>query len=775
MAAKRSGRVEDARLVTGAGRFTDDIANGPIGEGALHAVFVRSPHAAARITGIDLSEARATPGVIQVLTAEDLAADGIGPVQADAQLTGPDGRDWPVTPRPLLVADRVRHAGEPVALVLAATAAAAQDGAEAVAVDFEDLPAVAALAEARATGAPLVDDNCPGNLAAQWGRGDWDAVIRAIDAAPHQLRMVTPVSRVTAVALEPRAALARPEADGRMTLYLSHQNPQALRGTLADAFDLPVADLRVVAPDVGGSFGMKGGPLREEMLIFWAARRLDRAVRWRADRGEDFLTSEAGRDVEVEARLGLSEEGDFLAMSFALTQNMGAYYTGRSLSMMNNFGGVAGMYRTPLIAGRLEGYLTNTVPIAAYRGAGRPEATFAVEQLIDRAARQLGMDPVALRRRNLIGADQMPWTSPFWYDYDCGAFEQVLDTGIAQGDVAGFAARRAEAAQRGRLRGLGVALCIETAGSLYGKPAEDVTDLIAGPDGRLTLAAGSFSAGQGIPSTLIDLAAEALQIAPDRLDHVQGDTDVMEQGAGMGGSGAMVKGGSATLDAARDLVAQGRRLAARALDAAEAQITYRDGGFHLAGTNRHLSLEDIARRAHAAGGALRGKGRFRNPAPTFPNGCHVCEVEIDPETGRCEIAAYHAVEDIGRVLNPQLARGQIHGGVGQALGQIFMEQLAYSRDDAQLITGSFMDYAMPRAEDFPNFDCAFHQVPTPGNPLGVKGVGEAGSVGGLAAGMSAVNDALASAGVRDFAMPATPDRIWAALQAAGSHQAEQGC
>ncbi|NIZ08046.1 xanthine dehydrogenase family protein molybdopterin-binding subunit [Pseudooceanicola sp. HF7] len=763
----RKGRIEDLRLLTGKGRFTDDCAGDGRAGQPLWVTFLRAPHAAGQLLGIATQEAAAMPGVRAIFTGADLAADGIGPCQPAMALEGPDGQEWQATERPLLVQEPIRHLGEPLAMVVAETRAQAMDAAEALEADIAERPTVISIPEARAPEAPLVHDSRPGNLGYQWSRGDWAATGAALEASAHLVRVDLPVSRVTAMALEPRAALAWPDGEG-MGLELSIQSPTGLRDALAGAFDMEAGHIRVLAGDVGGSFGMKAGMLREEMLVFWAARKLGVPLRWRADRSEGFLSDEAGRDILATAELGLDAEGNFTALRVHEDVNLGAYASGRSITPILNIGGIAGVYRTPLIAGRIDGWLTHTVPVAAYRGAGRPEATYIMERLVDAAAAQLGVDRIALRRRNLIPRAAMPWASPFVFDYDCGDFEQILDAAVARADVAGFAARREASAQRGQLRGLGLAFCIEAAGGTMLGPGRDWTDLELLADGRLRIAAGAFSTGTGLETAFSDLVAQELAVPRDRVGYLQGDTDVMERGAGMGGSGAMVKGASALRGAVSELLELARARAAEMLELPEAEITYEAGLFRGAGRNRVLSFADIAAHAAEAGVRLRARGSFTSQGPTFPNGCHVCEVEVDRETGLARPVAYCAVEDIGTVLNPQLAEGQLHGGVAQALGQVFMEELRYGAGDGQLLTGSLMDYALPRATDLPGFSTAFLGVPTALNPLGVKGVGEAGSVGALAAGMLAVRDALAFVGVEAPEMPASPARVWAALQGAAA-------
>ncbi|GAA6189514.1 xanthine dehydrogenase family protein molybdopterin-binding subunit [Litorivita sp. NS0012-18] len=760
--AHRKGRIEDARLTRGAGRYGDDRPKGD----AVFGVFVRSDMASALLRGIDTSGAREMEGVIAVLTGADLAADGVGPVQVPFKMDGPDGRVWTSTDRSLLVTDRVRHVGEPLALVIAKTRAAAMDAAEAVTADLDDLPAVTTLDEARAEGAALVHEGRAGNLCAQWAHGDWEAAGSAIDASAHQVSITVPITRVTTVAMEPRNAYAAPLGEGRFELYCSHQNPIALRGAVAAAFDMEPAQIQCHAGDVGGAFGMKSGPLREELLIFWAARRLGRAVQWCATRSEDFLIDEAGRDMRFTCRLGLSETGEFTAMQFDAEFNVGAYASLRSIVMVSNFGGVAGVYRTPLIAGRMSAWLTHTVPTAPYRGAGRPEATLAVEALIDAAAHQCGFDPVELRRQNLIRAEEMPWKSPFIFDYDCGDFARVMDKGLARADWEGFAARHARAAARGKVRGRGIALCIETAGGIFGNPGQDFTNVEFLADGSVTLDVGTFSAGSGLETSLTDLAATALEIAPERITYRQGDTDILDHGKGMGGSAAMPQGAPALRDGVAKALEAARALACDVLEADTRDIVYESGAFRIDGTDRAVTLQALAQTAAERGIRLRGEGSFAPAAPTFPNGCHICEVEIDPETGKCEIMSYTGIEDIGTVINAQLAEGQIHGGVVQGLGQILCEEIRLSPQEGQLLSGSFMDYAMPRASDVPFLTTGFEPVPTKVNPLGAKGVGEAGTVGALAAGFNALRDAMRQLGVQSFDMPASPGRVWQAIHEA---------
>ena len=765
----RRGRREDARFTSGRGRYCDDVKV----EGALHVAFARVPQASGRLFDLDVSAARETPGVVAVLTAAELAADGIAPFSVPLKLKGvePDGageRLWTQTPRPFLVSDRVRHAAEPVAMILAETAHAAADGAEAVGYEVEETPAVLTLDAARAEGAPLLWDDRAGNVAYVWAKGDWAAAGEALAASAHVVRLRSHVSRVAAATMEPRACVAAPSADGRLTLWASIQNAPSMRAALAAILGRPAEEIRVIAPDVGGSFGMKSGPLREEVLCAWAATRLGRPVRWTASRSEALLSDEPGRDMLAEAELGLDAQGRFTALRARLTPNVGAYVSGRSTVAVGNFGGVSGTYRFPVTAGQVVGVFSNATPSAPYRGAGRPEATYLTEMVIDQAARELGLDPVELRRRNLVPPEAMPWDTGFIFSYDSGDFPKVMEQASRLADLAGFPARRAASEAKGLLRGLGVANCIEVAGGPFGIVSPDHSEATIGSDGRIKLAVGVMSAGQGLQTAMTGLAAAQLGVSEDLIDYVQADTDALEVGKGMGGSAAMTTGAPAVREAVARVIERAKELAAEAMEVAPADLEYAQGEVRIAGTDRAMSLAEIARAAEARDLALTARGSFKPSDCTYPNGCHVCEVEIDPETGACAVVAYAGVEDIGHVIYPQMAEGQVQGGVVQALGQVLFEQVAVDAD-GQVLSASFMDYAMPRAADLPAIGCAFAEgMPTAINPLGAKGVGEAGSVGALSAGMSAVRDALACAGVSDFDMPATPVRVWSALQKASA-------
>jgi len=691
-------RQEDPRLLTGRGRYLDDLAPA----GAAHAVILRAPVAHAVLRGIDAAAARSMPGVLAVLTA-----------------------------------------------------------AEAVAVEYEDRPAVATVLDAVAPDAPAVWEAAPDNVAFVQRIGDAAAVEAALAAAHHVTTLDFAISRVSANPLEPRGALGLVAADGGLVLHSSHQSPYVLRNALAPIFGVPAEQVRVIAGDVGGAFGMKNSVHAEDVLTLWAARRLGRPVKWVSDRTEAFLSDDHGRDVQVHARLGLDRDGRFTALAVRHDINLGCYVAGRSVAPLGNLGGVAGVYATPAIAVEARGILTHTVMLAPYRGAGRPEATYTIERLIDVAARETGIDPFELRRRNLIPAAAMPHRTGLIFTYDSGDFAANMAAAAEAADRAGFPARRAAAAARGRLRGLGVSNPIEVAGGPYARPSPDHATLRLDAEGGATLHSGAMSTGQGLETALAQLVASALGLPLDRVAVRMGDTASQPSGRGSGGSSALGVGGPAALRAVEAALARARTIAADLLEAAPVDLGFAAGRFTVAGTDRSVTLAAVARAAE--GGAIVEAGEFRPAQPTFPNGCHICEVEIDPETGAVEVCGYVAVEDVGRVLNPMLLAGQLHGGVAQGLGQALGEAILYDRGTGQLLSATFMDYAMPHARDLPMLSVSTLEVPTAANPLGAKGAGEAGTVGALSAAMNAVCDALAPLGIRHIDMPATPARVWQAI------------
>jgi carbon-monoxide dehydrogenase large subunit len=763
-------RVEDARLLRGLGRYSDDVDLAR----QVYAVLVRSPHAHARILGIEARAAVAVPGVMAVLTAAELDVDRVAELPTDRTRKRRDASPAFATPRPLLARERVRHVGDPVALVVAETREQAVDAAERVAVEYEPLPAVAATTDALRPGAPAVWQDAPDNVAFVWTAGQREAVARAFEIAAHVTRLDFVVSRVAAAPLEPRAAVGDFDRRvGRYTLYTGIQSPHGTRTLLAGVLRVPQTQLRVVTGDVGGSFGMRSGLYPEMALVLWAAKRLGRPVKWTSDRREGFVSDEHGRDNVSTVELALDRDGTFLALRNTIRLNVGAYLTPRSAGPgSNNVGGVAGMYTTPAIYHETIGVYTHTTPTGPYRGAGRPEATYAIERVIDVAARELGIDPIELRRRNLIPASAMPFKTGLVFTYDCGDFARGMEMALALADHAGFAKRRAQAREQGKLRGLGVANAIEVAGGPYTSVNPDTAEIRINPDGSVTVFSGSTSMGQGNETAFVQIVADRLGVPATRIQVFSGDSDALGAGRGNGGSGALTVGGSAILKATEKIIERGRRIAAHALEAAVEDVVFRDGRFSVAGTDKGVAFADVARAAYVPKQLPPGfepgfseTAAFTPPAVTFPNGCHVCEVEIDEATGIVRIVRHTVVDDVGRIVNPMLVKGQIHGGVVQGLGQGLCEALVYD-ETGQLLAGSFMDYAMPRADDVPAFEVDSYEVPTRVNPLGAKGVGEAGTVGALPALMNAVNDALAPLGVRHLDMPVTAERVWRAIRGA---------
>jgi len=763
-------RREDPRLLRGDGRYSDDVNLSR----QLFAVIVRSPHAHASIRAIDTSAALKADGVVAVFTGDDLAADGIRNLPTDTSRKRRDGSPAFPTPRPALARVRVRHVGDPVALVVAETPAQAADAADQVIVDYEPLPVVTGARDALRAGAPAVWDEAPDNVAFVWEAGNRDAVARAFEGAAHVTKLDFVVTRVAAAPLEPRAAVGEYDRrTGRYTLYTGTQHPHGTRMLLADqVFRVPQSHMRVVTGEVGGSFGMRSGVYPELVLVLWAAKRLGRPVKWTSSRREGLVTDEAGRDNVSTAELALDTDGKFLGLRVAIGLNIGAYLTPRSAGPgTNNVGGVAGVYTTPAIHVQTTGIFTNTTVTGPYRGAGRPEATYAIERVIDLAAQELSIDPVELRRRNMIPASAMPFKTGLVFTYDCGDFARGFEMALKLADHADFKRRRDEARVHGKLRGLGIANPIEVAGGPYTALNPDTAEVRVNPDGSVTVFTGSTSMGQGNETAFAQIVCERLGVPPDLIQVLWGDSDALGAGRGNGGSGALSVGGSAVTRATDKVVERGRRIAAHLMEAAHQDVVLRDGRFTVTGTDRGVTLAAVARAAYqpkqlppGLEPGLSETAAFTPPAVTFPNGTQVCEVEIDVETGVVRVVRHTVVDDVGRMINPMLVKGQIHGGVVQGLGQGLFEVLEYDAETGQLLTGSFMDYAMPRADDVPSFEVDSHEVPTQMNPLGAKGVGEAGTVGALPALMNAINDALAPLGVRHLDMPVTPARVWRAIR-----------
>jgi carbon-monoxide dehydrogenase large subunit len=761
-------RIEDRRLLRGLGRYTDDHAP----PGALHLVFVRSPHAHAVIGAIDSAAALAMPGVAGVITGTDL--DALGTLQTSVQRHLPDGSPMPRPPYRVLATDRARFVGDPVAAVLAETRSQARDAAEAVLVDWQEMPAVTDAAAALHGGPAVWPEHAPGNLCFLFRQGDAAATDAAFAGAAHVVRQDMRISRVGATPMEPRAAIGMwDESTERYTLTSGVQVPHKLRDELALLLGVPQSALRVISPDMGGAFGMRGAPTQEHALVLWAARQCGRPVRWAADRTEAFLSDFHARDNFSGVELALDANGIFLGLRVRTVANLGAYLSFNTPhSSTNNLGGLAGTYRTPHIFSEVRGAFTNCQPTAPYRGAGRPEATFAIERIIDIAADQLGIDRVKLRRKNLIAAGAMPFRTGLVFTYDSGDFSRAMDVAMAAADWAGFAARRAEAEARGRLRGIGIANAIEIAGGPQAQPNEEGAEIRFDAQGNATLLLGGHNHGQGHETAFRQVALSLLGLPHARVRIVQGDTDQVAHGRGTFGSRSLMAGGAAVAQAAEAIIAKGRAIAAHLLEAAEIDVEFQAGRFSVAGTDRGVGFDAVARAAFTPGALPRGMpmglmAQAVTPpnAPTFPNGCHVCEVEVDPDTGVVDVVGYVVADDVGTVINPKLLKGQIHGGIAQGLGQALLEDMRFDAS-GQLLTASFMDYAVPRAHDLPLFDVQSCPTPTTSNPLGVKGAGEAGTVGALPVVVNAVIDALRPLGVRHIDMPLTAQAVWRAIAAA---------
>jgi carbon-monoxide dehydrogenase large subunit len=767
-------RVEDRRFITGHGAYVDDVRR----PREAHAFMLRSPHAHARVTGIDAGSALAAPGVLAVFTGEDLARDGIGGVPCVSAVSNRDGSQSVLPPHPAIARERVRHVGDTVAMVVAETAAAARDAAELITVDYEPLPAVVDTAQALDPAQPQVWYEAPGNLCFDWETGDAAAVERAMAAARHRISLDLVNNRVVVNSMEPRGAAGEYDpGDETYTLWSSTQGSHFLRTLLAgNVFKVPENRIRVVTRDVGGGFGMKLFLYPEHVLVLWAAKKTGRPVKWIPDRSDAFMTDTQGRDNVTRLELALDEELRFLGLEVTLIANLGAYLSNFAPEIPTASGAVmhSGVYAIPAIHVGVKGVFTNTVPVDAYRGAGRPEAAYAIERLVDYAARRLGVPSQELRRRNFIKPEAMPYRTALGLTYDSGEFARNMDQALAAADLAGFPGRRAEARARGRYRGLGHAVYIEQSGF----PPDEFAELRFDPSGALTVLMGTQSSGQGHQTAYTQLAAERLGVAPDKIRVLQGDTAAISFGRGTGGSRSIPVGGAALAEAADKLIAKGRRIAAHLFEAAEADVEFADGEFAVAGTDRRIGIEEVARAAfdpaRQAPGVEPGfdeSGHVTPPQPTFPNGCHVCEVEIEPDSGHIDILRYLVVDDFGTVINPLLLAGQVQGGVAQGVGQAMLERTVFDPETGQLLTGSLVDYSIARAEDLPRIEFAYNVVPCRTNPLGVKGAGEAGAIGAPPALVNAVVDALAELGIDHLDMPLTPERVWRAIRAAQQRKA----
>ena len=770
-------RKEDRRFITGHGRYTDDFAV----PGMCHAHFVRSPHAHANITGIDTGAAESMPGVVGVLVGSQLQADGIGNLICGWMIHSKDGSPMKMGAWPALATDRVRHVGQAVAVVVARTRNQARDAAEAVVVDYEELPAVTDPVGALADGAPQLHPEAPGNLIYDWELGDRDAVDAAIAAAAHVTKMEITNNRLIPNAMEPRAALGIYDAaEDHYTCYTTSQNPHVARLVMSAFYQIaPEHKLRVIAPDVGGGFGSKIFIYPEEIVCLWASRRTGVPVKWVADRTESFMSDAHGRDHVSHVEMAFDADHRITALKVDTVANLGAYMSLFSSSVPTYLYAtlLSGQYSIPAIHCNVRTVYTNTVPVDAYRGAGRPEATFVVERTVETAARELGVSPDELRRRNFI--DEFPHQTPVIMAYDAGDYAASLDAAMRAADYAGFPARRAEAESRGKKRGIGMSCYIEACGIA---PSQAVGSLGAGvglwesaeirvnPVGTVEILTGSHSHGQGHETTFAQLVSERFGLPVDNVQVIHGDTDKVQFGMGTYGSRSGPVGMSAIVKALDKVEAKAKKIAAHLLEASEADITIENGEVKVAGTDKKLGWHEVCLAAYTAHNLPEGvepglkEGAFYDPTNfTFPAGCHICEVEVDPQTGRTEIVRFVAADDFGRIINPMIVEGQVHGGLAQGIGQAMLEACGYDAETGQIVTASYMDYAMPRAADLPSFEVSTTETLCPGNPLGMKGCGEAGAIGSPAAVINAITDAI---GNNDLSMPATAEKVWRALRGA---------
>ncbi|WP_027532351.1 xanthine dehydrogenase family protein molybdopterin-binding subunit [Bradyrhizobium sp. WSM3983] len=757
-------RKEDDTLVRGKGRYTDDF-NLP---GQAYAVVVRSTHAHGMIRGIGSDAAKALPGVLGVWTGQDLDAAGYGPFTCGLPLKNRDGSPLLQTNRQPLATDRVRFVGDPVAFVVADTLAQARDAAEAVELDIEPLPAVTDPEEATKPGAPQLYDHIPNNVALDYHYGDMEKVNAAFAGAAHVTKVDIENTRVAVVSMEPRVGLASyDKATGRYTIQMPTQGVAGNRANLAKNLKVPNEKVRILTANVGGSFGMKNVNYPEYMCILYAAKALGRPVKWLDERSTSFLSDSHGRAQKIHAELALDAEGHFLAAKLSGYGNLGAYITGvapspLSLNTAKNFSSV---YRTPLMAVDIKTVLTNTTLMGAYRGAGRPEANYYMERLIDRAADEMGINRLTMRKRNFIKPNQMPFPASSGVTYDSGDFQAVFTKALEISDHENFARRKKESKKAGKLRGIAVGSYLE----VTAPPSVELGKIVFDPDGSVQLITGTLDYGQGHATPFAQVLCAQLGVPFESVKLMQGDSDIVHTGSGTGGSRSITASGMAIVEASKLVIEKGKRAAAHMLEASESDIEFADGSFTIAGTDRSIDIMELAKRLHD-GKVPDGVpdsldvDHTSEPVPSaFPNGCHVAEVEVDPDTGVVQIVRYSAVNDFGTVINPMLVAGQLHGGVVQGIGQALMEHVRYD-ESGQPITGSLMDYALPRAEDVPFMEVGDHPVPAKSNPLGTKGCGEAGCAGSLSTVVNAVLDALSDYGIKHIDMPLTPERVWRAIQ-----------
>ncbi len=774
-------RKEDHRFLSGNGNYTDDI-NRP---GQLYAVIRRADRPHARLLSIDTAAAVAAPGVVAVYTGADMQANGIGGVPCGWQIHNKDGSPMAEPPHPVLATGKVRHVGDPVAVVIAASKQEAKNAAELLVIDYDDMSGIASVRDAIAPGAPLVHDEVPGNVCFDWHIGDKAIVDQAFAHAAHSVELDLTNNRLVPNAMEPRAAIGDfDRSSGEFTLYTTSQNPHVIR-LLMGAFVLHIPEhkLRVVAPDVGGGFGSKIYHYAEEAIVTWAAGKLHRPVKWTCDRSEAFMSDAHGRDHYSKAAMALDAQGKFLALRVSTLANMGAYLSTFAPAIPTYLSAtlLAGVYTTPAIYAEVKAVFTHTVPVDAYRGAGRPESAYLLERLVDVIAHDTGLDRVDIRRLNFIPRDAFPYQTPVALQYDSGDYQATLKAALAASDWDGFPARRRAAAARGKLRGIGMSTYVEACGiapsKLVGQLGAraglyEVANIRVHPTGSVTVFTGTHSHGQGHETTFAQLVSDQLGVPVDLVDVVHGDTAKIPFGMGTYGSRSLAVGGSAMVKAMDKVIAKGKKIAAHLMEASVEDIEFKDGRFSVAGTDKSKALAEISLAAYVPHNYPieelepgLDETAFYDPKNfTFPGGCHICEVEIDRDTGTVQVVNMVAVDDVGRVINPMIVEGQVQGGLAQGIGQALMENAVYD-SEAQLVTGSFMDYQMPRAHDFPQMITSTENTLCTHNPLGSKGVGETGAIGCPPAVINAVVDALSEYGVRHLDMPATPQKIWSIIQA----------
>ncbi|MDE2515493.1 MAG: xanthine dehydrogenase family protein molybdopterin-binding subunit [Rhodospirillales bacterium] len=782
-------RKEDRRFLRGQGNYTDDI-NRP---GQTYAYIRRADRPHARILRIDTAAAAASAGVLAVFTGADIAADQLGGIPCGWQIHNKDGSPMAEPMHPVIATGKVRHVGDPVAVVVAESRQHAKDAAEKLVIDYEDLPAVATMRDAIAPGAPLVHDDAPGNQCYDWHIGDREATEAAFARAAHVVKLDLLNNRLIPNAMEPRAAIGEFDSNsGDYTLYTTSQNPHVIR-LLMGAFVLHIPEnkLRVVAPDVGGGFGSKIYHYAEEAIVTWAAGKLMRPVKWTAERSESFMSDAHGRDHDSTAEMALDADGKFLALRVRTLCNMGAYLSTFAPCVPTYLYAtlLAGVYATPAIYAEVRAVFTNTVPVDAYRGAGRPEASYLLERLVDVIAADTGIDRIKLRRMNFIPADAFPYQTPVALQYDSGDYVATLEAALKQADFAGFPARRAAAKAAGKLRGIGISTYLEACGiapsavvgSLGARAGlYEVANIRVHPTGSVTVFTGTHSHGQGHETTLAQLVCSQLGVPMEQIEVVHGDTAKIPFGMGTYGSRSLAVGGSAMVKAMDKIIAKGRKIAAHLMEASVEDVTFEDGAFKVAGTDKSKTLTDVSLAAYVPHNypieelepGLEETAFYDPKNFTYPGGCHICEVEIDPDTGVTRVVNFTAVDDVGRVINPMIVEGQVQGGVAQGIGQALLENAVYDAS-GQLLSGSMMDYTMPRADNLPNITVGTESTLCTHNPLGVKGCGEVGAIGSPPAVINAVVDALSEFGVRHLDMPASPQKIWSIIEAARGRMAAE--